>query len=795
MRRLAAVLLALPIAALAAPEMPGRDWVAPEARIASLRVAQPSAAYRWDEPLAKVAESPDERRARVGVVRDAPKGLADPGWQAVAGGFVARFDVASAGAIGLRTRIDLDGAGALEVRVRDGGGRVEAMAVAAGASVAWGPWTEGEVQAVEVFAASRPVAGAVRVGAIVHFDQPLAAKAAGACTIDIACGSGDAALDAAIAERKKSMARITFVDGGKSFACTGTLINTEKFPTPYFLTANHCVGRAEVAASIASFWFYEATGCGTGEPNPNFPQVAGGMAIDFADPNTDHTLLVMNASPPSGATYSGWNAAALVDGTSVVSLSHPAGDVAKLALATVSGSARFSDWEQPAWLTRFSLGIIQGGSSGSGLFTMAGGSLQLRAILSATTTNANGGLSCTNLDQYGVYNRLDVFYPEVARRLAASPLPVSDDHGNRPAEATVVAVGAAETTVSGQIDYPGDLDVFRIPVTTPGTLIVRSSSGMDTVGVLLDADGERLASNDDAETRATDMGLTYRVNPGTYHLVVSRWESAGTGPYAITLSLAPVTDNYTDLWWNPDESGWGINFNHQGQTIFGTLFTYGLDGQPDWFVMSAGVRQPDGSFRGDLYRASGPAFNAVPWGPFTVSPVGTMRVDFPTPDAGTLSYTVNGIAVTKTIRRQRFSTNTTCSWSAFDRSYASNYQDLWWNPGEAGWGINFAHQGNILFATLFTYGADGRSRWFVMSQGDRSLGSTTFQGTLYRASGPPFNASPWQPASLATVGSMRVTFTGGNAATLNYTVDGVTVQKQIARQVFGVPATQCESDD
>ncbi len=42
---------------------------------------------------------------------------------------------------------------------------------------------------------------------------------------------------------------------------------------------------------------------------------------------------------------------------------------------------------------------------------------------------------------------------------------------------------------------------------------------------------------------------------------------------------------------------------------------------------------------------------------------------------------------------------------------------------------------------------------------------------------------------------MRVAFSGGNAATLTYTVGGVTVQKQIARQVFGTPATQCESDD
>ena len=793
-RRFLFLIVATPVIGTAAPGMPGRAWMTAEPRVVSLRVAEAATTYRWDAPIAKSAAASDRRRTRVGFVRAAPKDFGGAGWQAVDGGFAARFDVASTGAEGLRVRLELSGAGPLEVRVRGDAGRVESMVVPAGAAQAWGPWTEGATQAVEVFSPTRLSPGALRLGAVVHFDQPLNAKVAGSCTVDARCTTDDTALDAAIAERTKSMARIQFVEGGKAFVCTGTLINTERFPTPYFLTANHCIGRAEVAASITSFWFYEASGCVSGDVSPGAVQVAGGMTIDFADPNTDHTLLVMNTVPPSGVTYSGWNAAKLVPGTSVVSLSHPKGDVAKVALATVTGVARFADWEQSAWITSFSRGIVEGGSSGSGLFTLDNGALQLRAILSATTTDANGGLSCTNLGQYGVYNRLDVFYPEVAQRLTANPAPVADDHGDRPAEATLLAVGAAETTAAGRIDYEGDVDVFRIPVGAPGTLIVRSSGGMDTVGVLLDANGERLASNDDAQRSGVDFGITHRVGAGTYYLAVTRWESAGTGPYALALSLSPVTDNYTDLWWNPDESGWGINFDHQGQIIFATLFTYGADGAPDWFVMSNGARLPDGSFRGALYRARGPVFNASPWTPITLVQVGTMQVAFPTADAGTLTYTVDGVAVTKRIERMRFSTNTTCSWSAFDRSVASNFQDLWWNASESGWGINFAHQGDIVFATLFTYGADGRSLWLVMSRGDRIPGTNTFQGTLYRSVGPPFNANPWRPNTLSTVGTMSVAFSDGNSATLTYTVDGVTVTKAITRQLFGIPATQCESD-
>ena len=211
--------------------------------------------------------------------------------------------------------------------------------------------------------------------------------------------------------------------------------------------------------------------------------------------------------------------------------------------------------------------------------------------------------------------------------------------------------------------------------------------------------------------------------------------------------------------------------------------------------MSRGERQEDGSYVGDLYRARGPAFNASPWSPISVTRVGTMRVAFPPTGPATLAYTVDGVAVAKQIQRQRFSTNTTCSWSAFDRSFARNFQDLWWNPAQSGWGINFTHQGDILFATLFTYAADGRPLWFVMSSGDRVPGTRTFEGKLYRTAGPPFDASPWRPITFREVGTMRVEFGDGNSAALAYSVDGIEVRKQVIRQVFAVPAPECASDD
>jgi len=76
-------------------------------------------------------------------------------------------------------------------------------------------------------------------------------------------------------------------------------------------------------------------------------------------------------------------------------------------------------------------------------------------------------------------------------------------------------------------------------------------------------------------------------------------------------------------------------------------------------VMSAGLWQPDGSYLGDLYRVSGPAFNAQPFTPITganLAKVGTMRFTFTDGITGTLAYTFNGVPVSKSITRQVFAT-------------------------------------------------------------------------------------------------------------------------------------------
>jgi hypothetical protein len=263
-------------------------------------------------------------------------------------------------------------------------------------------------------------------------------------------------------------------------------------------------------------------------------------------------------------------------------------------------------------------------------------------------------------------------------------------------------------------------------------------------------------------------------------------------------ATCPPLPYMTSLWWNPNESGWGLNLNQQGSTMFGTLFTYDAARAPMWLVMSGGLLQADGvTFTGDLYRTTGPAFNANPFTPIgaaNVTRVGTMSVSFSQANAGTLSYSVNGVSVTKNIQRQVYgSRSANCLPTAASRGASTHYQDLWWNAGESGWGINVTHQDNTLFATLFTYDPGGRDLWLVMSAGARQADGS-YLGDLYRTRGSAFNTQPFPPigaGDVTSVGNMRLRFTNGDSGTLTYTYNGATVTKQITRQVFSSPTSAC----
>lgn len=256
----------------------------------------------------------------------------------------------------------------------------------------------------------------------------------------------------------------------------------------------------------------------------------------------------------------------------------------------------------------------------------------------------------------------------------------------------------------------------------------------------------------------------------------------------------PMGDNtsYTALWWVPEESGWGLNTNHQGNTVFATLFTYAPDGQPMWLVGPGLAGYPgERYFSGPIYRTTGPAFNQVPWTQIGFTQVGTMDIGFLSPSRATVTYTFNGVAVTKVVQRQVFGSPVPeCMSLAGPRGGVANYQDLWWNPSESGWGLNMVQQGAVIFTTLFTYAPSGRDLW-VVGPALRRQDDGTYAGAIYTTRGPRFDTTPWTAIEVAEAGTMTLRFSAGDRATLAYTLNGVNVTKSIERQVFGATAPVC----
>lgn len=278
--------------------------------------------------------------------------------------------------------------------------------------------------------------------------------------------------------------------------------------------------------------------------------------------------------------------------------------------------------------------------------------------------------------------------------------------------------------------------------------------------------------------------------------------------------MPSMTPSYQGLWWKSpagSESGWGVNITHQGNILFATWFTYDADGSGMWLVMprgdlmmsmgmmgSYGYGEMDDAltYSGTLYRTTGPSFDSASFNPASVvaTAVGSATFRFMSEDSGTFAYSVNGVSQTKAIMRQVFSDMPACALGAAPGA-APNFEDLWWKSpasSESGWGVNLTHQGDILFGTWFTYDASGRGLWLVMPSGLKT-GNNTYAGTLYRTTGPAFDALPWNPAQVTAtpVGSATFAFTDANSGTFTATVGTASQSKSITRQVYSAPVTVC----
>jgi len=262
-------------------------------------------------------------------------------------------------------------------------------------------------------------------------------------------------------------------------------------------------------------------------------------------------------------------------------------------------------------------------------------------------------------------------------------------------------------------------------------------------------------------------------------------------PNVIASSEPPASANFQGLWWNSNESGWGIGFAHQDDVIFATWATYDIKGKPLWLSMTA-TRFAPASYFGTIYQTHDREVDPV------AAEVGTGVLTFSATAEGRFAYDALGQSRVVSITPYVFGPQPTCAWDGLtDLALATNYQDLWFaSPAgsDPGWGLSLAHQGDTIVVTWFTYNPDGSPDWLYAAATKTEAGIYT--GTLYRATGPAFGAPAFDAAEVfrTPVGAMTLSFTDGNTATFSNTwsFNGASGSRPITRFVFRPPGTVCQ---
>ena len=388
--------------------------------------------------------------------------LADGQWIPAPGGRVWRCDVAGVGSVNARLHLtglalgpgqqlflddpasDLGTVGPIEGRGTRSDGEV------------WGVFTPGAASRIEWFVPEGVTVTALPFTGIEYSHgyrdvfQLMAQEFAAQCHYDPVCYP-------AWANQSNAAGRMTFTSGGASYLCSGQLMaTTAADETPYFSTANHCISTQSEAASLVVQFFYRASTC-NGANN-------AGTAVSGADLvktylTSDCTLLMLKGTLPANVFWAGWMASNPANGTASVSIHHPGGAEQDISFCSKAATNNFcgtgTNWSDVAW----TLGITEGGSSGSALYVES--TQQLYGVLTC------GDSSCTLTTGHDGYGRWDV---AVNSGGFAAPLAAGADDALEPNDSCAAPRVLAASTSTGLVLKRVNSDWYAIDVAAGQTL-------------------------------------------------------------------------------------------------------------------------------------------------------------------------------------------------------------------------------------------------------------------------------------------------------------------------------------
>ena len=292
-----------------------------------------------------------------------------------------------------------------------------------------GTWmVEGDNLWIEYFEPKKVVGqGRLNIGNVVHgyrslkypdgmTDNSKALNDSGACNVDVNCDIS--AFNSAAHDIKEDVKRsVGMIVVGGSGNCTGSLVNnTNNDGTPYFLTANHCLGGSVAGWAFRFNWASDEADadCATTAPSVNngFIQTASGGILRASNSESDMALVEITdatffANNSADLVWAGWNRSTTAVPSLNVGVHHPSGDIQKVCV-DLQGATRFTTnfngnpttevWRIADW----DLGVTEPGSSGSPLFDQDGliiGKLS-GGSAACSGTNDNGG--------FDIYGRFGV---------------------------------------------------------------------------------------------------------------------------------------------------------------------------------------------------------------------------------------------------------------------------------------------------------------------------------------------------------------------------------------------------
>ena len=224
-----------------------------------------------------------------------------------------------------------------------------------------------------------------------------APEAESSCNVDVACP-----IAAPWTNEIRSVGLYT-ISG--AWTCSGALIADAAGDfRNYFLTANHCGLNSGNAPSVVVYWNFQSTNCGTHGPG-SLAQNQSGAIFRAARYDVDFALIELEDIPDAAfrVYYSGWDRSGVAPAGGV-GIHHPAWDVKAISFSsnavTTVNNCIGPITTNTHWQVVWSLGITEGGSSGSGLWDPANHKL--------VGTLSGGGVSCSTPTYPDCYGKLSV---------------------------------------------------------------------------------------------------------------------------------------------------------------------------------------------------------------------------------------------------------------------------------------------------------------------------------------------------------------------------------------------------